>query len=117
MNSHNACSRTRQSRAADAGVMLLMKNKQDYKLAENIVREAIHKIDPYSLLEGGAPSDEFDSEISSVTNQLQRCNSGKDVANAIARTLTSSFGEKFQSSELENEGNSIYAELQRQKLA
>jgi hypothetical protein len=90
--------------------------KHDYKKAQKIVRESIHRIDPYSLLEGGSPDDEFDSEINSIVGQLQRCGSGSDVAHAIAHILTSSFGEKFQPSEFESEGLHIYAELQRNEI-
>ena len=80
------------------------------------MRESIHRIDPYSLLAGGSPDDEFDSEINSIVGQLQRCGSGRDVAHAIASILTSSFGEKFEPSEFESEGQHIYAELQRNEL-
>ena len=93
-----------------------MKTKKNYKRTQEIVRKSIHRIDPYSLLAGGSPDDEFDSEISSIVGQLQRCGSGKDVAQAIARILTSSFGEKFEPSEFESEGQHIYAELQRNGL-
>ena len=90
--------------------------KNDHKKVQAIVRESIHRIDPYSLLAGGSPDDEFDSEIKSIVGQLQRCGSGRDVAHAIARTLTSSFGEKFEPSEFESEGQHIYAELLRNEL-
>jgi hypothetical protein len=93
-----------------------MKTKKDYKKTQEIVREAIHRIDPYALLAGGSPDDEFDSEIISIVGQLQRCGSGKDIAHAIARVLTSSFGEKFEPSEFETEGEHIYAELQQSGL-
>ena len=93
------------------GVMLLGNKQQDFILAEKIVRAAIHRIDPYGLLEGGSPEDEFDSEIRSITNQLQRCKTESDIAHAIARTLTSSFGEKFDPSEFREESNRVFLEL------
>ena len=96
-------------------VILPMK-KHNYKKAHEIVRESIHRIDPYSLLAGGSPEDEFDSEINSIVGLLQRCGSGGDVAHAIAHILSSSFGEKFESSEFESEGQHIYAELQRNEI-
>ncbi len=87
-----------------------MKNKE-FSKALNIVRESIHRIDPYSLLEGGSPDDEFDSEINAIASQLQRCGSGKDIAHAIARVLNSAFSEKYKPEEYENEGNLIYKAL------
>ncbi|MCA9423304.1 MAG: hypothetical protein H6940_05280 [Burkholderiales bacterium] len=86
-------------------------NKKEFSKALNIVRKSIHRIDPYSLLAGGSPDDEFDSEINAITSQLQRCGSGKDVADAIARVLNSSFSEKHNPEEYEEEGNCIYKAL------
>ena len=40
-----------------------MKTKADYKLALQVVGAVVHEWDPYSLLAGGCPADEFDSEI------------------------------------------------------
>ncbi len=90
--------------------------KQDYKIGLEIVREEIHRIDPYSLLEGGCPEDEFDSEIASIANQLTRCKSGKDVAHAITRVLNSSFGEKHKPSEFEDAGTAIFEKLHAKDL-
>ncbi len=92
-----------------------MKQKT-FTTARNIVRTSIHRIDPYSLLEGGSPEDEFDSEINSITSQLQRCHSGKDVSHAIARVLNSAFSEKYLPEEFEKEGNIIYNSLIENQL-
>ena len=86
-------------------------NKKELSKALNIVRESIRRIDPYSLLEGGSPNDEFDSEINAITSQLQRCGSGKDVAHVIARVLNSAFSEKYEPEEFEDEGNTIFKAL------
>lgn len=68
-----------------------MKTKTDYKLALKVVRRIIHEWDPYSLLAGGAPSDEFGREIATVVAQLPRIKSQKDAAHAISRVFTSAF--------------------------
>lgn len=91
--------------------MLLGNKMQDFISAENIVRVAIHRIDPYGLLEGGASHDEFDSEIRSITNQLRRCKTESDIAHAIARTLTSSFGKKCKPIEFKEEANYVFLRL------
>ena len=88
-----------------------MKTKQDFRIATKIVSESIHRIDPYSLLSEGSPTDEFDSEINSIVGQLHRCSSGNDVSHAIARVLSSSFGEKYDPKEFEVEGQNIYNTL------
>jgi hypothetical protein len=85
--------------------------KKELNKALSIVRESIHRIDPYSLLEGGSPDDEFDSEINLITSQLVRCGSGKDVAHTIARVLNSAFSEGYKPEEFEEEGNFIYKSL------
>jgi len=68
------------------------------------------------LLEGGSPEDEFDSEINSITSQLQRCNSGVDVAHVISRVLNSSFSEKHTPNLYEEEGNIIFEALVKNGL-
>ena len=88
-----------------------MRTMRNFKRTHGIVRESIHRIDPFSLLEGGSPDDEFDSEIMSIVGQLHRCGSGRDISHAIARVLTSSFGEKFDASLFEAEGRWIYDTL------
>jgi hypothetical protein len=53
--------------------------------------EVIREWDPYSLLAGGSPKDEFDSEISSVVTQISRIHSAIDAAHAVSRVFSSSF--------------------------
>lgn len=91
-------------------------NKKDFKKCVEIVRESIHRIDPYSLLDGGSPDDEFDSEISSIASQLDRVGSGRDAAHTIARVLNSSFSESHKPEEFEVEGNIIFEALVKNGL-
>lgn len=85
--------------------------KKEFKICLKIVRESVHRIDPYCLLEGGSPDDEFDSEINSIASQLPRCGSGKDVAHTIARVLNNAFSEKHKPEEFEAEGRKIFEAL------
>ena len=71
-----------------------MKLKKRIKAFE-IIKSGIHAIDPYALLKGGAPDDEFDSEINSILNQLDRCNNAVDLAHIMARVLSFAFSESF----------------------
>jgi len=43
-----------------------MKTKKDYKHTQFVVKKIIDAWDPYALLEGGAPDDEFASEIDEI---------------------------------------------------
>lgn len=86
-------------------------NKKDFQRIVAIVGVSIHRINPCHLMGDGFPDDEFDSEIISIAKQLDRCNSGRDVAHAIARTLNSSFNENHQPQEFTNEGDIIYKGL------
>ena len=85
-------------------------NKEQAKIAIEIVREAMNRINPYNLLEDGN-DDELDSEIMSITSQLQRCGSGRDVAHAFCRVLNSAFNEKDEPELYFKEGEIIYKAL------
>src|SRR5437762_245604 len=75
--------------ASDRG--LGMKDKAQYKLALQTVGTVVRAWDPYALLAGGAPTDEFDAEIASVVTQISRIKSSQDAAFAISRVFSSSF--------------------------
>ena len=93
-----------------------MKTKRDYKTAFTIVKEAIAKADPYSLLKTGSPDDEFDGEVRFIVSQLPRCKSPNDVARAIAKTFTSTFGEEFKPEQFEQQGEEVFRSLREQGL-
>lgn len=69
-----------------------MRSKSDYKRAVRVVREVVHAWDPYRLIAGGAPDDEFDHEIASVVAQIPRIRSARDASHALSRVFSSSFG-------------------------
>jgi hypothetical protein len=68
-----------------------VKSNRDYKLAVDTIRVIIHEWDPYGLIRGGAPQDEFDREIASVASQLSRIQSSKDAAYVVSRVFSSNF--------------------------
>jgi hypothetical protein len=72
-----------------------MKDKADYKLAIKIVGTVIRAWDPYALLAGGSPKDEFDAEIARVVTQIPRINSSQDAAFAISRVFSASFESEY----------------------
>ena len=62
-----------------------------HRKALAVVAPIIAAWDPYGLLEGGAPADEFDSEISAVASQVSRIKSANDAAHVVSRVFSSSF--------------------------
>ena len=76
------------------------------------VRSVIHEWDPYDLIAGGAPDDEFDSEISAVIRQLDRIRSSRDATHVISRVFSSSFEpELFQIEHCQSVGERLYSVL------
>ena len=47
-----------------------MRTRGDYERAIRLVREVVHRWDPYGLLAGGCPADEFDREIEQARPEL-----------------------------------------------
>lgn len=88
-----------------------MRTKKDYEKAIEIVRSSFHRIDPYALLEGGAPDDEFDSEIQKIIAKYSEWNSAQDVTNSIVSVLNASFDGLFQGREFETEAQVVYTEF------
>lgn len=91
--------------------------KARYQQMWGIVADVIRKWDPYQLLAGGAPRDEWDSEISSVVAQIPRIHSAADAAAAIARVFGSSLERgAFTPASCAEVGAELYARLQEQGL-
>ena len=69
----------------------LMRTSGDYREAIEIVRAEISAWDPYALLAGGAPADEFDAEVSKIVAGLARTRSADELASLIANVFRASF--------------------------
>ena len=73
--------------------------------------------DPYGLLGGGAPGDEFDREIASLMIQIPRIHSAVDAAQAVSRIFASSFeAHSFTEKTCSEVGKQLYAALAEQGL-
>ena len=89
-----------------------MMTKADYKLALQVVGEVVREWDPYALLAGGCPADEFDSEIASVVTQIPRIKSEKDATLALSRVFSSAFErDRFTPDECAGAGSKLFAAL------
>jgi hypothetical protein len=73
--------------------------------------------DPYKLLRGGAPEDEFDREIASLVAQIPRIHSARDAAHAISRIFSASFERsRFTKEMCSDVGSKLYTALADQGL-
>jgi Domain of unknown function (DUF1871) len=90
-----------------------MKYQQKWDATAGIIRDW----DPYGLLGGGAPGDEFDREIASLVAQIPRIHSAADATQAIARIFASRFEAHLFTEETCSEvGERLYAALAEQGL-
>ena len=71
-----------------------LRNRADYDRAFAVVRTAINEWDPYGLVGGGGPADEWDSEVASIVAQIPRISSARDAAHAVSRTFAGSLDHK-----------------------
>jgi Domain of unknown function (DUF1871) len=93
-----------------------MRTREDYDRAVSIVRTVIAAWDPYALIGGGAPEDEFDREVAIVVTQIPRIASGRDAAMAVSRVFSGSLGEMFTPEDCEEVGRRLFAALSSQGL-
>jgi len=67
--------------------------RQKYQQMWDLTAVLIRKWDPYGLIGGGAPPDEFDQEITLLVAQIPRIKSANDATLAVS----SIFGSKLES--------------------
>jgi hypothetical protein len=95
-----------------------MKTRGDYERAIRVVGEVVRRWDPYALLAGGCPPDEFDSEIAFVVAQIPRIRSRADAAHALSRVFSSAFEpERFRPEDCAQAGVELYEALVAAGLA
>ena len=86
--------------------------KTDYAEMREITRRVIHEWDPYSLLEMGAPEDEFDYEISKITANICRIETPEDAVGVVSCVFSEAFGESdFSPAKCEKAGTTLFARL------
>jgi hypothetical protein len=86
--------------------------KAAYKRALEVVGSVVREWDPYGLIGGGAPEDEFDSEIAAVVTQIPRIKTEKEAALALSRVFSSAFeAERFTADNCTEAGEKLFAAL------
>ena len=78
----------------------------------SVVARVIRSWDPYGLLAGGAPSDEFDAEIAAVTAQIHRIAGPADAAHVVSRVFSNAFdADTFAVGRCRDVGERLFAAL------
>jgi hypothetical protein len=83
----------------------------------DVTAEVIRAWDPYGLLAGGAPHDEFDQEIASLVAQIPRMHSAADAEHAVSRIFSANFeADSFTVEVCSDVGKKLFAALSEQGL-
>jgi hypothetical protein len=91
--------------------------KKQHRELLALVTRVIAEWDPYALLAGGAPRDEFDAEIASVVTQVPRIKSATDAADIVSRVFSSSFEpDLFTPEACAQVGKRLFAELRARRF-
>jgi hypothetical protein len=65
-----------------------LSNRDDYDRAFAVVRKVIAVWDPYGLIGGGAPLDEWDSAVAKIVAQIPSIGNANDAAHAVSRIFS-----------------------------
>jgi len=86
--------------------------KAAYKRALEVVGAVVREWDPYELLAGGAPADEFDSEIAAVVTQIPRIKTEKQAVLALSQVFSSAFeADRLTPESCTDAGKKLFAAL------
>lgn len=86
--------------------------KAAYKRALELVGLVVRAWDPYALIAGGAPADEFDSEITAIVTQIPQIKTEKEAALALSRVFSSAFeADRFTPQQCTEAGKKLFAAL------
>ena len=84
----------------------------DIKTAARIIAPIINEWDPYGLIAGGAPSDEFASEIHTLACRARFIQTAEDAAREIAAVFGAAFEpERFTVASCADVGRRLYSAI------
>jgi hypothetical protein len=87
-------------------------SRADYERLLFAVRSVVHRWDPYGLLAGGAPQDEFDREIALIAARIRDIKTEKDAVQALSSVFTDAFeAETFTPELCSTPGKELFAAL------
>ena len=94
-----------------------MTDRTRWKQVEHVVRKVIHAWDPYSLIEGGAPEGEWNSEILQIVGRLDLVTSPAAAAATVSTIFTSAFQpEGFSPEDCADVGQKLFDALKEANL-
>ena len=89
-----------------------MRNRRDYELVIELIREVIHDWDPYSLLQDGSPDGEFDAEIARLATFVPGIHSVDDAAQAVSVVFSDAYGDSdFSKAQCLNPAQRLFDKL------
>jgi hypothetical protein len=89
-----------------------MKTKGEYTAAMRLVQESLREWDPYCLLAGGAPTDEFADEAARVVTYVPQMHSTEDAATFISSVFSASFeAHSFSPADCSGVGRALFDRL------
>ena len=65
--------------------------KQDYEEILHTVEQALNEWDPYDLMKGGAPENEFSEEATRIAARIMETDSPAELAHVISEIFSRSF--------------------------
>jgi hypothetical protein len=88
-----------------------------YQRALDIVGSVVREWNPYGLIRGCAPFDEFDAEIAAIVAQIPRIKTEKEAALALSRVFSSAFeAQRFRPEQCVEIGKKLFAALTSSRL-
>ena len=92
-------------------------SKKKYKQMFSTIKVVIDRWDPYGLLEGGAPDDEFESEIALVVAKIKTIKTEDDAARVLSEVFSDAFEPGFFTMEsCASVGRELFQELKKAKF-
>lgn len=71
------------------------KLKHSYQETIEIVRSVINEWDPYDLIKGGAPDNEFVREVALIAAKANEVKTPTELAEVISKVFSTSFGPEW----------------------
>ena len=92
-------------------------DRKRWKKIEAIVRAAILEWDPYGLINGGAPEDEWDSEILQIVGKVHGIIAAAEAAATISDVFSNAFQpERFEKQDCAEVGRRLFDALREESL-
>ena len=95
-----------------------MQARDNYKQTLAVVASVVRQWDPYHLLAGGAPADEFDAEIAKVAARVPHMRSAQEAAQVLSAVFSEAFEPHLFTPEVcAQPGSSLFSRLAESGLA